>query len=387
MLESSQGSAIDREIGCARTFPLAILACGRMVARHEGGSGVAARSTEVRFQNATDTILGKWWDHLDHGIWTNDIAPPQTIMPGETVTWSSESSGILTGTEGRVQYMVGDGGSVVNLHWNNPYSGSNTYDEACATGLSVLRSGGGGANAQVSWTIEPAQWHLTWFRPSVNGFHFNNYWPPATFHTAIDLGIASIPLGDATNGLCGGMVYAALDYFQNGLPAPSQTVAPAGTGAPLFDYFVSRLWDSFDLPDLPVELFKLMNPAYPDTDGGILGLMDGRSAVMIRRAWPNIKEWIDAGVPRPICLVKVKSLNPLDLGKNHQVLVWGYLVDGTIVNLAIYDPNSRDDDTRAIAFDTARTDVVVGVGTYPAGLGPIHCFTTTTYEAKQPPTS
>jgi Aegerolysin len=346
---------------------------------------MAARSVFTTFTNNTEYILGKSWQNLDHGVWTDDIEPPQTIVSGETVTWSSESDGIATGTEGRVDYTVGDGGPVIELHWNNPFAGGNTYDELGLSGLSLLRSGGDGDNAEVSWTFEPAQWHTTGFRPSANGFHFANSWPAGTFHTTIDLGVTTIPLGDASNGLCGGMAYAALDYLQQGRPVPAQTTAPSGEGDPLFDYLVSRLWDSFDLPELPVELLKLMNPAYPDTDGGILGAFDGRSAVMIRNAWPQIKAWIDAGVPSPICLVKVKSLNPGDLGQNHQVLVWGYLVDGNVVTFAIYDPNQPDVDSVALAFDISRTDVVVGVGTTPPWFGPIHCFTTTAYEVGSPP--
>lgn len=346
---------------------------------------MAARSVNVTFTNNTGFILGKWWDGLDHGVWTDDVEPPQTIVSGETVTWMSESDGIATGTEGRVQYTVGDGGPVIELHWNNPFVGDNTYDEQSIGGWSLLRSGGAGSDAQVTWTFEQAQWHVTNFRPSVNGFHFPNSWPEGTFHTVLDLGITQIPLGDASNGLCGGMAYAALDYFEQGrLPSP-QTTPPPGQGDPLFDYLVSRLWDSFDLPDLPVELLKLMNPAYPDTDGGVLGAFDGRSAVMIRNAWPQIKQWIDSGSPSPICLVKTISLNPGDLGRNHQVLAWGYLVDGNIVSLAIYDPNNPDSDSVALAFDQSHTDVVVSVGTNPPGLGPIYCFTTTAYKVKDAP--
>jgi hypothetical protein len=151
---------------------------------------VAARSVLVSFTNATGFVLGKWWEGLDHGVWTDDIEPPQTITPGETVTWMSESDGFATGTEGRVQYTVGDGGSVIELHWNNPFVGANTFDEHCIGGWSLLRSGGDGEDAKVSWTFEPAQWHVTNFRPSSNGFHFANSWPPGTFHTVIDLGVA-----------------------------------------------------------------------------------------------------------------------------------------------------------------------------------------------------
>ncbi|WP_327088711.1 aegerolysin family protein [Nonomuraea sp. NBC_01738] len=349
---------------------------------------MAARSVSVTFTNTTGAILGKNFETLDHGVWTDDIEPPQTVMPGETVTWETESSGFMTGTEGRVQYRVGDGGPIIELHWDNPFSGTNTFDEVCVPNMALLRTGGDGENAKVAWVLENSRWHVTAFRPSLHGFHFANSWPEGTTLRHLDLGVVSLPIGDATNGLCGGMVYAALDLFLSGRLAPATTTAPAGEGDPLFDFFVSRLFDSFDLPDLPAHLLALMNPAYPDTDQGVfepVGLMSGRSAIMIRDAWPRIKDWVDQNVPRPICLVKVKSLNPGELGHNHQVLVWGYHVSGNVVTLVLYDPNFPDHDALELAFDTTRTDVVVNVGVSDPGQGTINCFLTTAYTAQQPP--
>jgi hypothetical protein len=37
--------------------------------------------------------------------------------------------------------------------------------------------------------------------------------------------------------------------------------------------------------------------------------------------------------------VKVKSLDPFQLGENHQVLAYGYDLDGGRLTLHIYDPN------------------------------------------------
>jgi hypothetical protein len=57
------------------------------------------------------------------------------------------------------------------------------------------------------------------------------------------------------------------------------------------------------------------------SDGALAGtegtVRYGRSALMIREARPRIKRRIDAGVPTPICLLKVKdSLDPSDLQHN-----------------------------------------------------------------------
>lgn len=56
---------------------------------------------------------------------------------------------------------------------------------------------------------------VTGFLPSVNGFQFSN-----AFAHAPDIQISilgqNIAIGDAANGLCGGMAFAARDFFQAG---------------------------------------------------------------------------------------------------------------------------------------------------------------------------
>ena len=49
--------------------------------------------------------------------------------------------------------------------------------------------------------------------------------------------------------------------------------------------------------------------------------------------------------------MKVKSLDPFDLGENHQVLAYGYDLIGDRLTLRIYDPNkpNRDDVTTALS--------------------------------------
>src|SRR5262249_38107183 len=145
-----------------------------------------------------------------------------------------------------------------------------------------------------------------------------------------------IPLGigDASNGLCGGMVFAVHDYF-DAAQLPAQ-VKPTGAGDPVFDYIVRRLFDSFNSPVFGscdgvcggyniladvVDFQTQMDPAYSDTDS----LIDnGRAWIMAHEAWPAIQAAIDSGEPCPIGLVLVKSLLPTDLGQNHQVMAYGY---------------------------------------------------------------
>jgi hypothetical protein len=59
------------------------------------------------------------------------------------------------------------------------------------------------------------------FLPSTSGFRFANDFPPAPVRYIGIPGVISIPIGDASNGLCGGMVFAARDYLEKKRPAPS----------------------------------------------------------------------------------------------------------------------------------------------------------------------
>src|ERR687888_2623528 len=89
------------------------------------------------------------------------------------------------------------------------------------------------------------------FKPSLSGFHFPNHFTSGIPVTTISIPGTSItvPVGDASNGVCGGMVYAVADFFlaQPRLHIPmTGPLAPEG-GQPLTDYVMRRLMDSFAL--------------------------------------------------------------------------------------------------------------------------------------------
>lgn len=183
------------------------------------------------------------------------------------------------------------------------------------------------------------------FLPSTSGFHFSN----STFSDRPVIvrptPFGNLQLGDASNGLCGGMVFATRDYFETRTPIPPGTDTP--DSGPLFDYIIQRLFDSFNIPDGVIKYMELMNPALPDheTDFSRAGLAPrGRSWRMIVEEWPRIKADLDAGRTCPIGLVLLRSANFLDLGKNHQVLAYGYRIHNDDLTLRIYDPNKPDND-------------------------------------------
>jgi hypothetical protein len=223
------------------------------------------------------------------------------------------------------------------------------------------------------------------FLPSTSAFAFANVFPKVPVRRIGIPGVVSVPIGDASNGLCGGMAFAARDLFEAGKPPPAVAKPPA-SGA-LFDYLVDRLFDSFDLPLGPARYLELMSPLLPDgeTTWSRLGLAPrGRAWRMIRQEWPAIRAEIDAGHPCPLGLVRVKSSDPFELGRNHQVLAYGYDLDGADLELRLYDPNHPKDDGVTISLDLSHATTRTTVLSNPAGPT-VFSFFRVPYEARTPP--
>jgi len=218
------------------------------------------------------------------------------------------------------------------------------------------------------------------FLPSTSGFAFANAFPKVPVRRIGIPGVVTLPIGDASNGLCGGMAFAARDYFEQGRPPPKNTTPPS-KGA-LFDYIVTRLFDSFDLPFGPARYLALMNPLLPDheTLWSRLGLAPhGRAWRMVTQEWPRLRADIDAGHPSPLGLVRVKSADPFELKRNHQVLAYGYELTGSELTLRVYDPNRPRDDDVTLALNLA--DPVVPIQAAPA----VFSFFRVPYRAASPP--
>lgn len=218
------------------------------------------------------------------------------------------------------------------------------------------------------------------FLPSTSGFAFANAFPKVPVRRIGIPGVVTLPIGDASNGLCGGMAFAARDYFEQGRPPPKNTTPPS-RGA-LFDYIVKRLFDSFDLPFGPGRYLGLMNPLLPDgeTLWSRLGLAPhGRAWRMVMQEWPRVRAEIGSGHPSPLGLVRVKSADPFELKRNHQVLAYGYDLTGSELTLRLYDPNRPADDDVTLTLDLVNTTVPT-----PASP-PVFAFFRVPYRSASPP--
>jgi hypothetical protein len=185
------------------------------------------------------------------------------------------------------------------------------------------------------------------FLPSRDGFRFANCFPPQPLMRLPLPWLFRLRIGNAANGLCGGMIFSACDLFHARTPPPACT-DPPGYGSPLFRCLVRRLFASFHLPWGPLKYYRWMR--YTDAPG---------RASLARRTvaseWPRVRREIDAGRPAALGLVLVRSANPFQLGKNHQVLAYGYALDEGAgkLTLNVYDPNrpGRDDLTLDVALN------------------------------------
>ena len=193
------------------------------------------------------------------------------------------------------------------------------------------------ANANAAWsawamhddTIRPeGVW--TNFDPKKHGFKFNNQ-----FKGDIAPGTG---LNMTVSGFCGGMVFAALDYYHKGMRIPQQDYQPANSEN-LGRYIWNRLLDSI-MPnlgkwsELTVNLGGMDNRA--DFEAGLSGELS------------LLRKQIDAG--KPVVLGVFKPDAGL-AGPHHQVLAIGYDMGqykGDLgahqsdLKIYIYDPNEHD---------------------------------------------
>jgi hypothetical protein len=225
------------------------------------------------------------------------------------------------------------------------------------------------------------------FLPSQDGFVFTNAWPsePAV---ALPTPLGDIDIGNAAAGLCGGMVFAALDYWHAGIGLPA--VRPA-EGDALYRYLVRRLVDSWHLPAGVAQYYQWMN--LPDGDTGFDAL--GQRVVIdrgiawrtIQAQWPQVTADLDHGTPAALGLVTVASASPADLGQNHQVLAYGYRASASQVTVRVYDPNSGQNDGIYIQFDPRTPDNPTTFAHNINIARPVRGFFRTAYAPAMPPGS
>jgi hypothetical protein len=225
------------------------------------------------------------------------------------------------------------------------------------------------------------------FRPSTNGFRFTNSFPPAPT-IQIDLGPAGkVGLGNASQGVCGGMAFAVRDYFEAQQAVPDDVVPPAA-GSPLFTYITGRLIDSFNVPTGIAQYAEWM--LAPSADINLfVDTRPGTFSRTVNSTWPQVRALIDTGHPSPLGLVTVHTADLSQIGKCHQVLAYAYSCDDSgLVTINVYDPNTDHGsaDDVWIRFSSVAPKTVSPINhNINIGEATLHGFFCSAYSATRPP--
>jgi Ca2+-binding RTX toxin-like protein len=128
--------------------------------------GRNARAVEVVLANRSPVALS-FLDGTASGEWVTGV--PGTIASATYAAWETQNKKALHGTEGHIDYAV-PGGAGLDLHWDDPFIGSNSYDATPPPGFAVDIIGGehnhatvfyhlrSNSQAPVSCPREVAQW-------------------------------------------------------------------------------------------------------------------------------------------------------------------------------------------------------------------------------------
>ena len=166
------------------------------------------------------------------------------------------------------------------------------------------------------------------FSPVLHGFKFTNRFDfPDFFQFKLPfIRVVPLSLAEVIYGLCGGMCFAALDYFHSNVSVPEFT-SPDDISLRLFYYLWEKQLQSLDSKVLR-KVFKWM-------------ILEDNMLSRIVNQWeiPKLRAKIDSGSPAVMLLIRVKGIS--DPTQNHQVIACGYEEDPATKEMKIhlYDPN------------------------------------------------
>jgi hypothetical protein len=351
----------------------------------------------VEIRNDADVPLRFVGREMSSGTWTPGWEVPNPILPGAVGTFAAEGEAVLdapsTGAEGRIRYQVGDdAGAELYVHFDSPLVESqygNTFHVHAPQGFEAAWTGGQGHSATVQVTFRATQRRgADGFDPARHGYAFTNHfgdlpvvtvgylWNRLLREMPDDLADALrivpvaddwLPITKASAGLCGGMAFAVMDWWNTFGVAPTNVVPPTTSDDPQFQYLRDRLLDSFDIFGRGHRILAYSNPLYPNGDEGfvqnVAGLWAGRSWLTYREEWPRIRSELEAGRLCPLVLIQTDTM---DIGDNHQTVAYAYEQSAQDVVLYTYDPNEPGMETR-LEFNIQDTSHAVHVSRYVDG--------------------
>jgi hypothetical protein len=180
-------------------------------------------------------------------------------------------------------------------------------------------------------------------------------------------------------GLCGGMAFAALDYFLADRPLPrgdhawDHPTADTRLRRYLWQRQIRSLVSDLDRFLAWLVLLEYVPKAWPFRGG------EARLEALTRKEWAKLKRRIDQGTPVPLGLVRDTEY----VFDNHQVLALGYSEpDQTRGTISLYDPNCPDVESQ-ISFQWGADSEWITESC--GGIAPLRGFFCEIYEPADPP--
>ncbi len=177
------------------------------------------------------------------------------------------------------------------------------------------------------------------FNAEEHGFRFVNYFD---FSENLELSIApflsifgvdNIDLGRIIYGLCGGMCFAALDYFYAPESIPNYTDRPSPNKHPqLYSYLVQRQNDSLSLNTISLNTIRKLFRWLFRKNAEIQKLT-------LENEFPKMRRLLRQN--QPVVLVLMRGDDLTDATKNHQVVATSYTqnIIKKQATISLYDPN------------------------------------------------
>jgi hypothetical protein len=208
----------------------------------------------------------------------------------------------------------------------------------------------------------------TGFTAPEHGFKFVNSFE---FSASLDLKPITrrpVVLGKLVLGLCGGMCFAALDYFHAHQAIPS--IAKVDDIPPeLLKYLVDRQFDSL-------------------ARGGVIKVLDwaareDNSLALSVAGWeaPKLRQQLDTVEPAVLALIRVGGVT--HLMENHQVVATGYDFNDETKEMVVYlyDPN-HPGETPSLTMNLTRPSA--GIALAQSTDEPVRGFFVIGYGAQTP---
>jgi hypothetical protein len=184
------------------------------------------------------------------------------------------------------------------------------------------------------------------FTPLMHGFNFQNQFSglPFLFHKNLKICHLFNQFFFRKNsyGLCGGICFAALDYFYSGREIPLIDL-DFGVGNFLHSYLFKRQNDTYGFLGKIVLKFALWS-----------FMSDATLQTKTHREFSNIQLSLNQNKPVVLGLVYVHISKSLAIWSNHQVIVYGYNADSQNKTLYLYDPNFPGSEDIVIELTRAK---------------------------------